>query len=177
MLAPQVLLERMQGCAKMLGRPSCGSSDIGDLSVIEGLRCLWVCKKDAGACQKQFALLERISISMICLGLCAKQHPWWNLGLYHEFHIIISVCFIVGHIAQLYKHISCLCLYSYCQEWVGCVQVLSLGEVLVWKFRQDDFILCAKCIHLAFGWVTNCCELLKGETVLRTSHSYPTLTE
>jgi hypothetical protein len=46
---------------------------------------------------------------------------------------------------------------------VCCVQVLSLGEVLVWKFRQDDFILCAKCIHLAFGWVTNCCELLKGE--------------
>jgi hypothetical protein len=45
---------------------------------------------------------------------------------------------------------------------VGCVQVLSLGEVIVWKFRQDDFILCAKSIHLAFGWVTNCCELLKG---------------
>jgi hypothetical protein len=75
MLAPQVLLERMQGCAKMLGRPSCGSSDIGDLSVIEGLQCLWVCKKDVGACQKQLALLERISISVIHLGLCAKQHP------------------------------------------------------------------------------------------------------
>ncbi len=50
---------------------------------------------------------------------------------------------------------------------MGCVQVLSLGEVIIWKFRQDDFILCPKCIHLAFGWVTNCCELLKGETVLR----------
>jgi hypothetical protein len=75
MLVPQVLLERMQGCAKMLGRSSCGSSDIGDLSVIEGLQCLWVCKKDVGACQKQLALLERISISVIHLGLCAKQHP------------------------------------------------------------------------------------------------------
>jgi len=50
---------------------------------------------------------------------------------------------------------------------VGCVQVLSLGEVIVWKFRQDYFILYSKCIHLSFGWVTNCCELLKGETVLR----------
>jgi hypothetical protein len=24
---------------------------------------------------------------------------------------------------------------------VGCVQVLSLGEVIIWKFRQDDFIV------------------------------------